>query len=141
MSDFDYRIKMISITSDRLNTSLNYIRGLGLCLYTFGGGKSIGDSRIDYENTKENFFKYIDKYFITYGNQEIKFGVTANVYAPNDCGIELFLKRCNTGVSVTLEQYIQKEFLNYGYRIESDYNGKTPILKKLSIGEKLLECI
>lgn len=141
MSDFDSRIIMISITSDRLDTSLNYIRNLGLCLYRFSSRKKIDDFKIDCENTKENFFKYLNKYFITYGNQEIEFGVTANINALDDYGIELFLEKRNAGLSVTLEHYLQKEFLKYGYRIESEYNGDSPILKKLSISERLLEGI
>lgn len=141
MSDFDYRINMISITSDRLNISLNYIRGLGLCLYKFGGEKSIGDSRIDCENTKENFFKYLDEYFITYGNQEIKFGVTVDTGAVDGKGIELFLDKYDAGLALRIEQYLRKEFLNYYYCIESEYNGNSPILKKLSVGERLLDDI
>lgn len=136
MTYFDEHIAMIYVASDRLNTALSYRKDKGVLLFIFGGGKTLQASIVSIDCSIEEFFKHLNKFCMDHDYEDLDINITVEF---DDDSADLFREKLDSEYIDYLEQYIQKEFLKNGYRIDSLYNELPPSLKKLNIGEKLLE--
>ena len=130
MSNFDGRIIMISVLSEKQCKFYSYIKGRGL--------RSVGitDSDID-DCSKEAFFKNLAEFVDGCGNADLEFRALA-VLEDGD-NPELFNKEIKSQLSTELEDYLQNEFEEHGYHIETSKMFDHPLLKKITIGAKTLE--
>ena len=136
MTYFDEHIAMIYVASDRLSTALSYRKDKGVNLFTFGSGKNVQMSIVSKQCSIEEFFKHLNKFCIDYGSEDLNINISVEF---DDDAADLFREKLDSDDIDYLEQYIQKEFLKNGYRIDSLYNELPPSLNKLNIGETLLE--
>lgn len=136
MTYFDEHIAMIYVASDRLSTALSYRKDKGVTLFTFGSGKTLQRSVVSKQCSIEEFFKHLNKFCMDHGSEDLNINITVEF---DDDSADLFREKLDSDDIDYLEQYVQKEFLKNGYRIDSLYNELPPSLKKLNIGENLLE--
>ena len=129
MSNFDDRIIMISLLSEKQCKFYNYIKGRGL--------RSVGitDSDID-DCSKEAFFKNMEEFVDGCDDTDLEFRAIAVL--ENSDNPELFNKEIKSPLRTELEDYLQNEFEEHGYHIETSQRYDHPLLKKITIGAKTL---
>lgn len=130
MSSFDGHIIMIGVLSEKHSKFYNYIKGRGLHIV------GITESDID-DCSKETFFQELEEFVEDCGNTDLEFRVLA-VLEEGD-NPELFNKEIKSPLRTKLEDYLQSEFEEHGYLIETSKMYDHPLLKKITIGAKTLE--
>ena len=129
MSNFDGRIIMIGVLSEKMCKFFTYIKGSGL--------RSIGITEPDIDDcSKEAFFQKLEEYVDGCDDTDLEVRVLA---VTDDDNPDLFNKVIQSPLRTELEDYMQNEFEEHGYHLETAKMYDHPLLKKIAIGAKTLE--